>query len=287
MRNISRSLKGILAAAIMAVTIVRPTVTSAKESFNSLLKAAIEATNQGNWSQAQHCYEQLLDEYPDTPQKPVILSNIAMTQSNQGNNKDALATLDAAVALDSLDTSILETRGRVLYALGNDEAAIRDYSRITRLDPQASYAFFMLGSIYMGMNDTDGALEAFTKLKELQPNAPGTRKAFAAYYTKVKDYPAAIAEYTEIIKNSPEVDAYLGRAGVELMLERLDDASMDIADAMRLDPQDGEVYYLRAALNKERYLLDEARADGKKAVELGVSARRVSNLLGIGPEELK
>lgn len=270
---------------IIAVALVSLTAL-AGESFNDLLSRAIRTMNRENWAEAERLYQQILVEYPDTKQKAVILSNIAMMQSNQGRNADALGTLDAAMAVDSTDVSIILTRATVRYAEGDDDGAIADYSRIIALEDTNTNARHMRGSIALMRGDTVTALADFSRLRELVPGSLWVHKAFAAYYTKTKDWGKSLAEYDSVIAKEPDVESYLGRAAVEIMMDRLDEASADIAEAMRQAPEDGEAYYLRAGLNKRRYLFDEAKADGRRAIELGVDARRVRALLGVGPDQL-
>lgn len=170
---------------------------------------------------------------------------------------------------------------------GDMAGAIADYGKLTEINPDAFYAFYIHGSLALNSGDTVAAKKSFLRLRELVPGSEADHKAWAAYNTKIKDYPAAIAEYNALIAQKPEIEAYLGRAAAHMMLEQLDDASMDIADAMRLDPNDGEAYYLRAGLNKKRYQFDSAKEDGKKAISLGVDPRRVELLLGALPDGAK
>ncbi len=41
---------------------------------------------------------------------------------------------------------------------------------------------------------------------------------------------------------------------------------------------DAELYYYRAWLNRDRYRLDEAHADARKAIELGANKNKVDAL---------
>ena len=43
-------------------------------------------------------------------------------------------------------------------------------------------------------------------------------------------------------------------------------------------PDDPELYYYRAMLNRDRFLLDDARADADRAVSLGLNPARAAAL---------
>ncbi len=61
------------------------------------------------------------------------------------------------------------------------------------------------------------------------------------------------------------------------MLDQLSEASDDIARGLELDPEDGELYLYRAALNKMRYRVADARADAERARQLGIPAERLKD----------
>ena len=63
------------------------------------------------------------------------------------------------------------------------------------------------------------------------------------------------------------------------MLNQLSEASADISDAMKLYPLNGELYLLRAWLNKLYYRHSDAESDVKRAIELGVNAQKAKMIL--------
>lgn len=76
-----------------------------------------------------------------------------------------------------------------------------------------------------------------------------------------------------------EPEYYGARAYCNLMTNHLQEASDDIAAALELTPDDGELYLYRAALNKMRFRPADATADAKKAIELGIDPRRALPLM--------
>ncbi len=63
------------------------------------------------------------------------------------------------------------------------------------------------------------------------------------------------------------------------MTSQLGDAAEDIASGLELDPLDGELYLYRALLNKMRYRQDDAEADGRQAIKLGIKENIVKSLI--------
>ncbi|MCM1336821.1 MAG: tetratricopeptide repeat protein [Candidatus Amulumruptor caecigallinarius] len=259
-------------------------MAGAKEPWNALMNRAERAYNSGDYAGAEAAYSEMLRDYPES-QRAMVLYNLGVMQTYQGKDAEALLTLDSAVVLDPENPRILEQRATLLYEKGDLDGARADYEKVVAADDSATTAMFMLGSIALNQNDTATALRSFEKLRALQPEEEGTLMAFAGYYTKVKDYPAAIAQYDKLIERKPEAQTLISRAANYLMLDSLDAAAADIDRAITLAPDDGEAYYMRAALAKKRYDLQGTKADAQKALELGVSARRIQALLGALPEE--
>ena len=272
---------------LLVVMVCASSYATAQESFNIILSRANKAENAQDWAAAEKEYQQLIASYPQSKQISQIVANLSLVQSLQGRDSVAIATLDEGLAKNASDTLLLERRGQLRMNAGDMPGAIADFGKLTEVNPNAFYAFYIHGSLALNSGDTVAAKKSFLRLRELVPGSEADHKAWAAYNTKIKNYPAAVAEYNALIAQKPEIEAYLGRAAAHMMLEQLDDASMDIADAMRLDPNDGEAYYLRAGLNKKRYQFDADKADGQKAISLGVDPRRVELLLGALPDGAK
>lgn len=64
-----------------------------------------------------------------------------------------------------------------------------------------------------------------------------------------------------------------------MMTGDLNSAAIDIAEAISLDPSDGDLYLQRAILHKMRFRPNDANADGQRAIELGVPSDKVRSIL--------
>lgn len=270
---------------VIAVMAAAATVVAgAKEPWATLLQRAERAYTTGDYAGAEAAYGEMLRDYPDH-ERGMVLYNMGVMQTCQGKDAEALVTLDSAVALEPDNPRILDQRATLLYEKGDLDAARADYEKVVATDDSATTAMFMLGSIALAQNDTATARMSFEKLQAVQPDEEATLMAWAGYYTKVKDYPGAIAVYDKLIARKPEAQTLISRAANLLMLDSLDAAGADINEAIALAPDDGEAYYMRAALAKKRYDLQGAKADAQRALELGVSPQRVRAMLGALPEE--
>ena len=86
--------------------------------------------------------------------------------------------------------------------------------------------------------------------------------------------------FSEVIKVKPTSTLLANRADCYLTLHRLNDASIDIANALELDPEDPFIYVLRAKLNKMRFNREDMERDLKLAVANGLDEQSARNMIG-------
>ena len=88
----------------------------------------------------------------------------------------------------------------------------------------------------------------------------------------------AIPYFQKLIDTEPAAEYYAGMAGCRLALGQLGEAGAVLAAGLDKYPDDAELYYYRAMLNRDRYRLDEAHADATKAIRLGLSPQKAKAL---------
>jgi tetratricopeptide (TPR) repeat protein len=88
----------------------------------------------------------------------------------------------------------------------------------------------------------------------------------------------AISYLRKLIEVEPYAEYYARLVGCLIAVENFTEASDYIARGLERYPQDPELYYYRAVLNKKRYLSDEARRDADLAIKYGADKSRVESL---------
>lgn len=206
------------------------------------------------------------------------MSNLGIVRFNQGNDSLALASLHEAHRQAPSSVTVLSNLARVNAALGNIEEAYKDFETIMELDSMLWEPVFYHGMIAMNIGDINQAATDFSRLEILAPDEPDTHLALASFYTAIDEKQRALSEFNWLIDREPTVETLLERAIINIQLEYLNEASSDLADAVALDPDWGELYLYRAILNKLRFRVDDAKADALKAIELGVDKERVKRV---------
>ncbi|MCM1142896.1 MAG: hypothetical protein NC453_30380 [Muribaculum sp.] len=232
------------------------------------------------WNKADSLISDAIRQSPDDALTPLLLSNLGMIRYYAGKDSLAVATLTYAHTAAPSSVTILANRAKVLTAMGQTDAAIHDYNAIEQLDSIYSDTYLYRGLLRLYSGQFEDALLDLQKREELSPRNEDTLIAMASFYTITENYENAISYYSQLIKADPQAEYYAGRAMCALQLDRLVDASEDIADGLELDPGYSELFLCRAILNKKRYCKDDARSDADTAIQLGANPARVNALLG-------
>lgn len=268
----------LLISLLITATIAAPATDTDPAELPSIYLEKVEAADKacadGKWENAEHYLIQALESDPENPSNPLLLSNLGMIRYNLGKDSLAVATLTKAHQLAPASVTILSNRAKVLASLGDEEWAYEDYGKIIALDSMYVSARFQHGLLAMKKRDFNTAKHDFQFLESHFPDSDETYIAMATFKCSLGEYAEAIPYYNKILVTTKEPEYYGARAYCFLMTDKLQEASDDIASALELAPDDGELYLYRAALNKMRFRPDDASTDAKRAIELGVDPAR-------------
>lgn len=222
----------------------------------------------GDWEVAEQNLLNAIASDPNNPTRVMILSNLGLVQYNLGRDSLALRSLNEAHAMAPKSTKVLGNRAEVLMAMGRDDDAYADYTTILSLDSTLVEARYMHSLLALRLERFDDALSDCRKLEASSPDSYDTHLAYGSYYTATSQWNLALPHYSAIIASEPSAPIYCARAVCYLMLDRLNEASSDITSGLELEPDNSELYFYRAHLNKKRFMTDDARSDMKRALEL-------------------
>ncbi|SHL08496.1 Lipoprotein NlpI, contains TPR repeats [Bradyrhizobium lablabi] len=152
---------------------------------------------------------------------------------------DALKSYDAAIALDPKLPALYLDRGAVLSAKGDQDMALMDYDRATKLDESNVGGFAVAARILKG------------RLEASRGN-----------------FDAAVGEYEQAIKLDPKrISLYLDRARLWNLKGDTDRALTDYSEAIKVDPTNALAFNSRGDLYRNQGDYQHAIADYDQAVE--------------------
>ena len=249
------------------------------QTYLDLVEAADKAIDTADWTTAESNLLEAIYLNPENPSNILLLSNLGIVRYNLGKDSLALDALDQAHRRAPKSVTVLLNRAEILTALNRDDEAYKDYSTVIGLDSTLVEPRYMHAIMALRRGEMETSLADCQTLMKIAPGSEEAHTAMGSYYSATEQWDKAIPHYTALLEAKPTTDMYGARAVCYLMLERLNDASADIASGLALDPDDGELYMYRAYLNKMRFQTDDAHADLLKAIELGIDRRRAAELM--------
>ncbi len=252
---------------------------SAETPYMEAVEDADKACGKGQWLKAVEAIDRAMSLEPDNPGNILLMSNLGMIQYNMGQDSLAVLTLDEAHQRAPKSVTILTNRAKVLTAMGREKEALRDYGRILELDSAEVTARLNHALLSMRQRKFKDAKSDIEWLEANKPDTDEARVGCATMHCSMGEYDKAIPYYTALLDKYKVPEYYSARAYCYLLTDQLQEASDDIARALELSPDDGELYLYRAALNKMRFRPEDSKRDATRAVQLGVDPRRAAEFL--------
>lgn len=263
-------MKKAIIAAIAAI--IALTATAQSQRYLELVDSAEMAIARYDWNIAESRLVDAMKLEPGSPGNILLLSNLGIVRFHAGNPELALETLDQAARMAPRAVVVLTNRARVLSAMGRDDEALADYTRVVEIDSTATSALFNRAMLRLKDGQTTLAEPDVKRLAAIEPDSRDTHLAMATLLSRQNKFEEARAHYTTLIDQWPEEvsdEYYLGRAICNIVTDRLSEASIDLNEAIKIDPYNPELYVQRAVLHKMTYRNAEFEADMKRAFELG------------------
>lgn len=258
---------------------IEPTVPADEEDpYVLLCGQADQAVADGDFDGAAKRLLEAMSLRPDSPQNVLLLSNLGMIYSYMDNDSMAIAVLDEAVRRAPELRTAQSNRGEVLLKLGRDKEAFETFGNVIAADSLNIDARYYHGTIALYTGKLDTAEADFAILKSMMPEAIATARALGMLYSLSGRDREALPYLRKLISLEPAPEYYAALAGSLLALSELSEASGVIAEGIERYPDDPELYYYRAILNRDRFLLDDARADAARAAALGVNPKRIASI---------
>lgn len=160
-------LTGVGMASAMAQTPQGASFTQEQlEQGEQIAKKAFEATDKGDFPQAEKYWTQLIESFPTNP---AAWSNRGNSRVSQFKLDEAIADFNHAIELAPNAPDPYLNRGTALEGQGNYNAAIADYNHVLELDPQDPVAYNNRGNAQGSLGNWEEALKDFQKAADLAP----------------------------------------------------------------------------------------------------------------------
>lgn len=243
-----------------------------------LIGQSEKAANEQNWADAAARLVDAMAVEPNNPSNVLLMSNLGLLYSYMDQDSLAIATLDRAHEIAPQMVTVLENRAHIKLKLGHDREAYDDFAQIIELDSLDTDARYYHGIMALYSGDLQTAERDFDILKKVRPDAHDTAVALGSLYSLTRRDKEAIPYYKRLLTVESAPEYYSSLAGCYLATGDITEAAATISEGISKYPNDPELYYYRAWLNRDRLLLDDAKSDASRAIALGASPAKVNDL---------
>ena len=165
--------------------------------------------------------------------------------------------------------SLQGLRGLAYYRKGDNDAAIRDYDEVIRLNPTFASAYVTRGSAYMVKGWHEKALADFNEAIRIDPTFAQAYCDRADLEDDPRESDKALRDYERAIELAPDFQrAYFDRAVHFVRQREYEKAIPDLTHSIQLLPNDLDAYATRGKAYAKLGDHERAVADAKAAIKL-------------------
>ena len=195
--------------------------------------------------------------------------NRSQVYAMTGRYAEALADLEAVMAVDAGLADHHLNRGNVLRRLGRPEQALADYQTAIELSPPLPELYYNRADTRLELGDTEGALADFDHVLELDPEYVLAQVGRAAIHADSGQADRAWQDVAAGLAVEPDNVSLLCLQG-RLLADRgeRDAARQALSAAIRADDRAAEAWATRATVSYADGDLDAATRDLDRAIEV-------------------
>ena len=240
-----------------------PHVQTLLAKSNRYFRIGVQALNAGRYSEAIDDFGEVLSLRRNT----AALIDRGFAYRSLGNQPAAIANYTAALAANPRSTNALIGRGSAYALLGQYEKAIADYDSVLTLRPTNTDAHRGRAYVWTQRKQYERAGDEYLAVaRQLSTSAQAYERA-GVWYAEAKRYDQAIAAYSEAIRLDPTPAAsYVRRARAYRQAGNFTAAVADYGTAIRIDPANTAARWGRG-LAFEGMGNYQAAADDYEAIE--------------------
>lgn len=166
----------------------------------AVAKKALEATQKGDFVQAEAYWTQLIEDFP---MNPAVWSNRGNARVSQHRLEEAISDYDKAIEIAPNATDPYLNRGAALEGQGHYTEAIQDYNRILELDPKDAMAYNNRGNAEAGLEEWNRALADYQKASSMVPDFAWANANVALTLYQIGQKEEALRQMRNLVRKHP------------------------------------------------------------------------------------
>lgn len=195
------------------------------------------------------------------------LNSLGLTYIDMGRYEDAIKEFNLAIGIEPRYAELHNNLGVVYIKLGRFDEALKELALALKLEPAYAEAFNNLGLVYLKMGQNEGAKREFQNAVRIRP-----------------DYAQALENLDYLsgreTRGAEEADNHYNRATEYMSKNMLNEAVNEFRIALRLKPDDPEVYNNLGAVYAKMGKLQDAEREFENALKLKTKDAGINYNLG-------
>lgn len=203
-------------------------------NLNQLFQQATQVHQQGDITQAEQLYRQLLNLVPNQADAHHLLGII---YSQQEQHLAAVKHLKRAVGLQSQNPVFHNNLGEALRRQGKPKQALKAYQKALALNPGLAEAHYNLANILKDHQRLTEAIEHYQQAISLRPTYANALHNLGNVYLELGRYKSAMAAYERCLALTPDHAEAHNNLGITLQeWDRTEEALASYQRAVQLKP---------------------------------------------------
>lgn len=241
------------------------------QTYDELITRAMDAVEKDSLYQAEQLFKEALRLEPSNMRNALLFSNLGTIQRRMGKNDDAVESYSLALNLTPYSVTMLLNRASLYLEMDYLDKAYVDYCNVIDLDDKNQEALRFRAYIYMRRRQYQDARNDYQRLLEAIPGEKTARIGMAMANQKLNRHRESLEEFNRLIVDYPKDASLLkARAELEIVMNSLEMALLDLEHAAKLDPNDADIYIMCGEIYLAQGKKREAYAAFEKAIEFGV-----------------
>lgn len=236
------------------------------------------------WIDAERVLKEALRIEPGNINNSLLLSNLGIVLHRQKKLEDAIDSFNLALVMTPNSFILLKNRAAALLDANLSDEAYSDLTKALDIDQSDPWVLNCHGLLSLEKGNNQTAKNDFNMLLDLDSNSKEALIGLAICANIEGDLTTAIDYYSEVIKNHQLPEYYVERALLYIYTGDFNRADDDVREGLRLNNRYGDLYLLRAYLNKLRYRNKDAEIDKKIALDYDADVQLLQSLF---PESIK
>ena len=250
------------------------------QTYDERIARAMDAIEKDSLFLAEQLLKDALNDDPANMNNSLLLSNLGTIQRRMGKNKDALESYTLAINKTPHSIKMLLNRASLYLEMDYLSKAYGDYCSVIDLDPENVEALQFRAYIYMRQRQYNDARNDYHTLLETEPGNRTARIGMVMANQKDKRFREALEELNRMITDYPQDASLLkARAELEVDMNSMDLALLDLENAAKMTPNDPDIYVMCGEIYLAQGKKREAYVAFEKAIELGIPRPQLQDKL--------